>query len=252
MKTIVYRYIYLLLILFVGCISIRKVEKTKSAELLEIINNKFERNSERNIALEKVKIVIKGKNNYNLNGKIYIIRNKGVFLTAQYMGFEIFRIIITEDSIKYINRLKRNYMFISMSDAKRKFVKNINLDVIENILINGIITNKELEVKKYIKYYKIENRQYIFNPPSIKGKNIKMYYEEDLTLYQADYFDNINSVFFTLNVDYNETKNPECINSELIINNENYKIEMEIGNIENKTIEIPDIKLNKRYNEIIL
>ena len=52
-------------------------------------------------------------------------------------------------------------------------------------------------------------------------------------------------------MEYNNIKNPEKIISEIILKSEKYKLEMNIGRIENKSIQIPDVRINSNYSEII-
>ncbi len=244
--------VYFIALMFLtSCGPVKKVERTRTADIKSMVEEKIEKNSNRHFSLEKMKVEIIGDKNFNLNGKLYINPDQFIFITLQYLGFEVARILLTEDSLKYVNRIERKYLFLSYKELDKIIFNKISYSFIQHLLINGLIIPDGVNPKRIIIYMKPEDEYIIFKPAISKGRNLTMYYSSGLYLEKLNYQDNVNMIFLFAEILSKNTR-VENINSEIIIQNQKYQINVNTGKIENKTIKMPDVNINNRYSEIKL
>ncbi len=79
----------------------------------------------------------KGESN-SFNGQIRILHDSVIWLSfSPLLGIEVFRIIITPDSVKFINRIN-NTFFIGDYNYVNKFLRtNIDFDILQSFLIGN-------------------------------------------------------------------------------------------------------------------
>jgi hypothetical protein len=79
----------------------------------------------------------KGESN-SFDGQIRILQDSVIWLSfSPLLGIEVFRIIITPDSVKFINRIN-NTFFIGDYNYVNKFLKtNIDFDILQSFLIGN-------------------------------------------------------------------------------------------------------------------
>jgi hypothetical protein len=79
----------------------------------------------------------KGETN-SFDGQLRICRDSVIWLSfSPLLGIEVFRIIITVDSVKFINRINNTY-FIGDYDYVNKFLNtNIDFDILQSFLIGN-------------------------------------------------------------------------------------------------------------------
>lgn len=90
-------------------------------------------------------LLIKGKVTHETNGernkfdyKIHVWRDSAVWVWAGLFGIEGGRILVTKDSVKYINRLERTYLVSDFSMAKEQIGMEVNLTQLQDLLIGNV------------------------------------------------------------------------------------------------------------------
>ena len=235
-----------------SCKPLQRIEKTAHTDVADIIEEKVKKNSNLDFSAERMRIEIKAARTITANGKIFIMQNHAIFMNIQFLGFEIARLLITEDSVKYINRAERKYLFISMNDLKKQYFKDLSLKFLQNLLVNGLLLPDNVKSKRLSYYMKTQGEHVMFSPDLSYGQNLKMLYSKDILLKKVNFIDNKNSLFIDADVNYNLDNNPDKISAEIVYKSDKYRIELNIGRIENKNIQIPDMRINNNYSEIIL
>jgi hypothetical protein len=87
----------------------------------------------------KISVNYKNKGESNsFDGQIRILRDSVIWLSfTPLLGIEVFRVIITNDSVKFINRINNTY-FIGDYDYVNKFLNtNIDYDVLQSFMIGN-------------------------------------------------------------------------------------------------------------------
>tara|TARA_B110000495_G_C22812094_1_gene474085 strand:- start:28 stop:780 length:753 start_codon:yes stop_codon:yes gene_type:complete len=165
--------IFMLIILvfcFFSCNLIKKntIEEScvsnpvNSKELIEKVNSE-------NISPEWIslnaKIEIDQKdNNTQVSAQIRVKKDSVIWISVKApLGIEIFRTMITPDSIYYMSRMNKTYLIKPISHLKEVIKTDISYDQLQDILFaSPQITKKKLEFSSTPFYYlKSENNNYI-------------------------------------------------------------------------------------------
>ena len=241
-----------IIIVIGGCKPLQRLERIVHGDVVDMVEEKVSKNSGLDYSMERMRIEIQANKMLNVSGKVYIMQNQAIFMSVQFFGLEIARILITEDSVKYINRAERKYFFVGMKDIRNKYYNDISLYFIQNLLVNGLILPDNIKIKRLSYYMKYQDNAILFNPDLPHGQNLKMFYTRDMLLKNISFLDNGNSIFLNADVEYNVNNSPDKISAEIIMKSDKYKIELNVGRIDNKKIQIPDMRINNNYSEIIL
>ena len=245
-------FFFIGLVLFnISCKPLERVERRPYSDVVDMIEEKVQRNANLDFSLERIRIEIKSNKTLNAGGKLYIIKNQCVYMSVQYFGLEIARILVTEDSVKFVNRAERRYLFISMNDLQNKYYKDISLVLIQNLLITGILLPDNVKIRRHNYFIRQQDNSIILEPYVKPGQNFKFVYNNELLLNKIHYLDQNNSLFINADLEYNKERNPDKIITEFVLKSNKYKVEMNLGKIENKKIQIPEMRINDSYSEII-
>ncbi len=222
--------------------NIKNKENTDKKEIAEI----QKKISDNNLQFKTFTATFSGsykdnKQQLPLKGIMKIKKDSVIWLTIRpFLGIEIARILLTTDSIKYIDKIKNQYFEENYNYLNKKFGFNISYKLIEALFTNKLVTypaeekliNYELEInetnfilrneknengKIFIhilsgnkKYKLIENRLFLKD----KSKSISVYYKNFKTINEKQFPSEINI----------DTKNKQQL-SKTIINLKNIKID---------------------------
>ena len=76
----------------------------------------------------------------HLSGQIRIRKDSLIWLSLTAIGIEGMRIIITQDSVKFINRMNKSYFQGDWTDLNRFLQTNIDYDILQSFLIGHDIS----------------------------------------------------------------------------------------------------------------
>ncbi len=157
-RTLTYALWFLALVLIVSSCSVKK--ETSNIRMLsanhivkEVEDNKFEFDNLE--AKFNVNILDeKGRNEMGLKGQLRMQNDSVIWVSLSLkLGVEMARVMITEDSVKFINRTKKTY-----------FATNIDgLDsIIENplLLVQGLLVGNDVHIRDNKYQVEIENDMY--------------------------------------------------------------------------------------------
>jgi hypothetical protein len=210
--------IALLIAVFTSCKSTRRVVKKPLKEYgADYLFEKLKENQfrfEYLIAKFSLDLIIDNKKN-SLNGQLRIRKDSAIWISlSPALGIEMARILITNDSVKFMNRLKKTYFVGDNSFVKDFLNSNVDFDVLQSLILGNDLTyyddgkfhasydSKEYhlvtagrhKLKKYVKTADDASRIFIqniyLNPETFKitRMKIKETVEESRKL-EADYSD---------------------------------------------------------------
>jgi len=107
-----------------------------------------------------------GDKNLDITMKIRIRRDSVIWISVSpALGIEIARIVITQDSIKFLNRLERSYFKESISYLDKLTPVSINFEMLQALITgNNIVITEELESDKPDKYkVEIDKSNYLLS-----------------------------------------------------------------------------------------
>lgn len=81
-----------------------------------------------------------GNQKYAFSGQIRIQKDTLIWLSLSVMGLEGMRLMISQDSIKYINRLNNTYLIGDWYDLNQFLHTNIEYDILQSFLIGNDIS----------------------------------------------------------------------------------------------------------------
>ena len=81
-----------------------------------------------------------GNQKYAFSGQIRIQKDTLIWLSLSVMGLEGMRLMISQDSIKYINRLNDTYLIGDWYDLNKFLNTNIEYDILQSFLIGNDIS----------------------------------------------------------------------------------------------------------------
>lgn len=83
-------------------------------------------------------------NGVNANAKLVMIKDKAIWLSAGKLGFEGVRALITPDSVKIINKLKKEYIAQSLAYIQEKIGLPVDFNTLQDLLIgNAVFISKD-------------------------------------------------------------------------------------------------------------
>ncbi|WP_409966796.1 hypothetical protein PIECOFPK_01364 [Mycovorax composti] len=97
-----------------------------------------------------------GKNARSVNVKLVMKKDEVIWMSAGLMGFEGVRGIITQDSVKIINKLQKEYIATSLNYIQEQIGLPVDFATIQDLLIgNAVFVNKDnasvsTEGEKYV------------------------------------------------------------------------------------------------------
>ena len=194
--------VLLLSVFLVSCRSTRKVIKEPIKEYgADFIFEKLKENELKFdwfSAKYKLDLVIDNKKN-SLSGQIRMRRDSVIWISfSPALGIEMARLVITNDSVKFLNRINKTY-FVGDENIVNDFLdSNVDFDVLQSIILgndltyyeNGkfratydskeyhLVTAGRQKLKKYVKTQADEERIFIqnilLNPETFKITQMKI------------------------------------------------------------------------------
>lgn len=215
----------------------------------EIDDNRFEFDK-----LEtKFDVKVKGNNKLGLKGQLRMQNDSLIWISLSLkVGIEMGRVMITEDSLKFINRSQRTYISESLDIAKDIIPLENSIKFVQDILVgnnNSLAHDNKFKVSTENNKYKLESdkREFPTKDIWITPKTFK------ISRYEMKFPDNRNSI----NIQYDEFQkiNGKLLPTRIILElNSGNEISLEINYSDVKTEENLDFPFNisKKYERIKL
>jgi hypothetical protein len=242
-------YIFILLIILghSSC-SLTNRLSTDEKKVLHIIKDKDRSNLLPYYSFENMKVNLEGNLAVSGKGKLYIKRDDFIFFTVQFMGLEIIRTMITQDSLYYINRLERKYLFVSIKDLQKKYTKYVNYELAQNMAVKGLPIPGGLNSRHLLRFINIADDQYIFNL-SGEGKAVSFYYDKDLQIKELRFSDTESGTQVNTTIEYS-LDYIEKILADGVLGGSRLKAFIEFGVLSFEEIGRPSMNVNRTYSEI--
>ena len=232
--------------------------KTLSANHLirEIEDNQFEFEN-----LEaKIGVNLKGSDNLGLKGQIRMQKDSVIWISLSLkVGIEIGRVMITNDSIKYINRSNKTYLVESIDNFKEEFPIDLSLQNLQDILIGNDSQLRNSDKNRVF----VENNNYVLeitendynliknvivSPENFKINRLEFkdfYYKQNGIQIQYDAFQNIDGQLMPTKIVFDDNMSARPLN---------YNIHVEINYSDIKKGEKLDFPFNisSKFEQILI
>ena len=202
-------------------------------------------------------------NNIGLKGQLKMKNDTVIWVSLSLkLGIEVARVMITEDSVKFINRTNKTYFVESVDKFQERLPSEVTMQFLQDILVgNDILLSKNDKFKVTIddNNYKLESDKNTFwiTPKTFKVKSCQLSavsYQQSAISYQQS---TVNGQQSTVSVSYDNFQyvNGKLLPTKIILNaNEDFDIKLEIDYSEVKVgerLEFP-FNISKKFNKIKL
>ena len=202
-------------------------------------------------------------NNIGLKGQLKMKNDSVIWISLSLkLGIEVARVMITEDSVKLINRTNKTYFVESVDKFQERLPSEVTMQFLQDILVgNDILLYKNDKFKVTIddNNYKLESDKNTFwiTPKTFKVKSCQLSavsYQLSAISYQLSA---VNGQRSTVSVSYDNFQyvNGNLLPTKIILNaNEDFDIKLEIDYSEVKVgerLEFP-FNISKKFNKIKL
>jgi len=164
MRRLLSLFVVLTIITFSACkktqvASRRSLEGKKTEFLLEQIeNNKFRFNTFSAKAEVKLK---QGEKKQSFKSTVRIKKDSAIWMSiTPLLGYEVARVLITKDTVKVINRLKKNYFVGNYAYINKRFNLEFEFELLQSILLGNPI---DFESDDKVKFSIDKDKYYLGN-----------------------------------------------------------------------------------------
>ena len=212
-------------------------------------------------------------NNIGLKGQLKMKNDSVIWVSLSLkLGIEVARVMITEDSVKFLNRTNKTYFVESVDKFQERLPSEVTMQLLQNILVgNDILLSKNDKFKVTIddNNYKLESDKNTFwvTPKTFKVKSYQLSavsyqlsavsYQLSAISYQQSVSESVSESVSTVSVSYDNFQeiNGKLLPTKIILNaNEDFNIKLEIDYSDVKVgerLEFP-FNISKKFNKIKL
>ena len=205
-------------------------------------------------------------NNIGLKGQLRMQNDSVIWVSLSLkLGIEVARVMITEDSVKFINRTNKTYFVESVDNLQEQFQERlpseVTIGLIQDLLVgNDILLSKNDKFKVTIddNNYKLESDRNTFwiTPKTFKVKSCQLSavsYQQSAISSQRQWSESGSESTVSVSYDNFQYVNGKLLPTKIILNtNEDFDINLEIDYSEVKTgekLEFP-FNISKKFKKI--
>ena len=211
----------------------------------------------------KFNVKVKSDNNIGLKGQLRIQNDSVIWVSLSLkLGIEVARVMITEDSVKLINRTNKTYFVESVDKFQERLPSEATIDLLQNLLVgNDILLSKNDKFKVTIddNNYKLESDKNTFwiTPKTFKVKSYQLSAVNSQWSMVNGQWSTVNSQRSTVEISYDNFQyvNGKLLPTKIILDTkDDFDINLEIDYSEIKVgekLEFP-FNISKKFNKITL
>ena len=213
----------------------------------EIEDNKFDFDN-----LEaKIGVNLKGNDSFGLKGQLRMKKDSVIWISLSLkLGIEVGRVMITQDSIKYINRSNKTYLAESIDTFKKNFPIDLSIQNLQDLLIGNDNNLRNADRSRVV----IDNDRYNLELTSKENNFAKNVFVTPQTFKISEYHIKDSNNELGIKIQYDEFDNVDgkLIPSKIIF--EDYKFNVEINYSDIKKVEKLDFPFNvsSKFEQILV
>ena len=207
----------------------------------------------------KFNVKVKGDNNIGLKGQLRLQNDSVMWISLSLkLGIEVARVMITEDSVKFINRTEKTYWTESINGLREKFPIETSLDFLQDLLVgNDIQFNDKENFKVTIEdnsYKLTSDRNTLWvTPKTFKVKRLQISTAPEPVEGSIRHFDKLSDQTVIIHYDNFQEINGKLLPAKIILDTKDgFDINIEIDYSEIKVgekLEFP-FNISKKYSKI--
>ncbi len=129
---------------------------------------------------------------YRLKANIMVQSNEKIYISVVYLlGFEVAKILITKDSVKFLNKINSTYFSESFEQINKKFKTDFDYSIIENLITNKFTVYPKEDKLDYLKKFRLTEDENNFILEKQKKDSLNISYKTNKSNYKIK---NINII----------------------------------------------------------
>ena len=202
-------WIMALILVVTSCSTTKETSKLKMLSANHIIREIEDNNFEFNNFEAKFDVKMKGDNKLGLKGQLRMQNDSVIWVSLSLkLGIEMARVMITEDSLKFINRSDKTYIAENLDYVNEILPVEASIKILQDILVgnnNHIERNNDYRVAIENNSYKLtSNKNYVLRNDiwvmpkifRISGYEIRLFDDDVNNIkFQYDNFQKINNKY---------------------------------------------------------
>ena len=241
------------IILITSCKSISKIGKRDpSVNLDDYIEARISNRHQENFLSDQVDISIDDGEQQNAKAKVYVSSGNLIFISVNFLGFEIARAQLTRDSLKFINRVGKEYYFGKLDYLQKLSGINLTYDEIESLLIMGFPVLNDDNKETIKQRFSDAGSEYIYTYIADR-RTVNVYFTKNpIHQYKIEISDPGSALKTVLLLeDYLQIPfYPGTLKGSFIRRNNVTNVRISINKIENKVFQNNSFKVNNNYNAV--
>jgi hypothetical protein len=180
---------------------------------------------------------------------VYLKKDKLIFINGRYMGFEVFRLMVDNDSVKFINRFQRSYYFDNTKSFLDKYGIATDLIELQSFIYSGFLFKDNLNTSYIRSNFKRNENVISYDYYIDTGRKLNLNYNLEGTLTKLLFSDHTKSTFVKMQMERNGGE-LESIKGDFI--NEGNTIDwiLTINQLDYTNYDNLDFRIGKNYYEI--
>lgn len=206
----------------------------------------------------KFNVKVEGINNIGLKGQLRMQNDSVIWISLSLkMGIELGRVMITEDSVKFINRTERTYFAESIDNFKERLPSEATISFLQDVLVGNDIQfndNEKFKVTIEDNSYKLSSDRNTFwvTPRTFKIKSCQLSMVPE-PVEGSRHFDKLSDRTVIINYDNFQEINGKLLPTKITLDTKgefDINIEMDYSEIKaGEKVEFP-FNISKKYSRI--
>lgn len=243
-----------LLFLLNGCSGLRNMntleDSNKKLAAEKIAESLKSNETPKYFLIDDCNVKISGKNSFNARLRFYNEENNYIFISGRYLGFEIFRAKLTNDSIFYINRIEKVYMFETLEAFYDGLFSSFKLADLQKFLFSGWYMNNYRYNEKRI-FDELFLRDNFLSRKILLEKGMSLEFDYLFTgkLQGIRFMDHVRSLYLDVEIQ-RKGKNIDFVKSDLFSKDDKKSILIKFSDIRYQKYTKTDFNLGNNYKAI--
>jgi hypothetical protein len=248
-----YLELFILLILISGCKSIPFKSVKEDQSFNDYLYKKVNHSDSKYFSCDQIDISMVSEETKSAKAKVFISRGKFIFVSINFMGFELARAEISPDSIKFINRISKTYYFGNIDKLDSLYYTGLSYAQIESLILKGICVEKDENKRQFNKHIFLKEDTIVFKSFYDNGFIINSFF--DTKLYEPRKIEIVdgkyNFSFLGILDSYNDIGSyPDQMNFYIRKGNDSIHLFIKIGKISYNKFDNRNFDVNRKYREI--
>jgi hypothetical protein len=202
------------------------------------------------LLIENADIVLKAEGSTNAKLNFYIEKNKRIFASVKFLGFEIVRAELTNDSVKYINRLKREYYFGSVDENKGNLPLTYDLKLLQNFIYSGFYFDDGIRKRDFLRNFLVLEDVIQYNQIVDEGQKIVLSYDSNsVKLDKITLSDEVNDMLAEIEIE-RKSLGIETVKALIVLNENITSLEVSVKDITYNSYSKTEFKTGRNYTRL--